>query len=364
MTTAIGPSASLTTRPKVHYAFRRAKPRLFAMADSPPAREPASAASFAARILVATGLVIAGVSIILCVPAVLFTVIAGILLSIVLRVPARWLCRKVGWPAPLALVVVTLVLLGSTILGLYLLGTRLGEQVQTLLEQLPQSFAAVRAWADKVPWARALLRFGFLSAPPEVSSNKVVAGATSVISRIIDSAVALVAVFFIGIYGAAQPKAYSDGLVRLVRIERRPRVRAVLAEINRSLSRWLAGRILAMASVAVMTAVGLRLAGIPLAIPLGLLAGVFTFVEYLGAVVSAVPALLVALGQESAGVLWVILIFTVAHVVEGYLLTPFITRGSVFGVMGLTFATPVAVIATVIVKKLYVEDYLGDKPNP
>jgi len=71
-------------------------------------------------------------------------------------------------------------------------------------------------------------------------------------------------------------------------------------------------------------------------------------------------------------------VFTIAHIVEGYVLTPFITRGTVrfppaftlgfqlllgglFGVAGLTFATPVAVIGVIFVKKLYVEDYLGDR---
>jgi predicted PurR-regulated permease PerM len=122
------------------------------------------------------------------------------------------------------------------------------------------------------------------------------------------------------------------------------------------------------------------IANIPLPIPLGVLAGLFTFVEYLGAVVSAVPAVLVALAQKPSDALWVIVVFAIAHVIEGYLLTPVITRGTVrfppaftlgvqlffgaiFGVVGLTFATPVTVIGTVLVKKLYVEDHLGDRPT-
>jgi predicted PurR-regulated permease PerM len=132
-----------------------------------------------------------------------------------------------------------------------------------------------------------------------------------------------------------------------------------------------------MTSVALMTIVGLLLAGIPLPIPLGILAGLLTFVEYLGAVVSAVPALLVALAQNPTDAVWVLLVFTIAHLVEGYLLTPLITQGTVrfppaftlgfqllfgalFGVVGLTFATPMAVIGTVIIRKIYVEDHVRD----
>jgi predicted PurR-regulated permease PerM len=108
------------------------------------------------------------------------------------------------------------------------------------------------------------------------------------------------------------------------------------------------------------------------------MAGLFTFVEYLGAVVSAIPAVLIALAHEPRSAIWVVVVFTVAHVIEGYLLTPFITRGTVrfppaftlavqvllgalFGVAGLTFATAVAVIVVLLVEKLYVEDVLGDR---
>jgi predicted PurR-regulated permease PerM len=76
--------------------------------------------------------------------------------------------------------------------------------------------------------------------------------------------------------------------------------------------------------------------------------------------------------------LWTIVVFTLAHVVEGYVITPLVTQrqvrllpaftlaaqalfASLFGVLGLAFATPIMVAATIVVRSLYVEDILNDR---
>lgn len=127
-----------------------------------------------------------------------------------------------------------------------------------------------------------------------------------------------------------------------------------------------------------VTTVGLSALGIPLALALGVLSGLLTFVEYLGAIVSFIPAALLALTKEPVDVLWVGLVYLGAHVVEGYFLTPLLTRsmvrlppaftlsaqlfmGALYGVVGLTFATPTAIIVMVALRMLYVEDALGDR---
>jgi predicted PurR-regulated permease PerM len=310
-------------------------------------------------------------------PGVFFTILAGALFAIALRAPSEWFCRRFGWPVKVSLVAVTVLVLAALAFGTAILGSELSGQLQSLFDQLPKALSDVRAQIAKIPWLNSLLRLGLRPTSPEVSPNKVVVGATSLLSGTFEIGVSLVAIFFIGIYGAAQPEAYSKGLLRLVPPSRRILARGVLDDVNKNLAAWLGGRALAMMSVAILTTVGLMFAGIPLPIPLGVLAGLFTFVEYLGAIVSAVPALLVALAQKPTDALWVLVVFAVAHLVEGYFLTPIITRGTVrfppaftlgvqlffgaiFGVVGLTFATPVTVIGAVLVKKLYVEDHLSD----
>lgn len=59
--------------------------------------------------------------------------------------------------------------------------------------------------------------------------------------------------------------------------------------LGQTLRWWLLGRWVSMAVVGLLTAVGLWVLGVPLALTFGLLAAVLTFVPYLGPILSAIP---------------------------------------------------------------------------
>jgi predicted PurR-regulated permease PerM len=151
----------------------------------------------------------------------------------------------------------------------------------------------------------------------------------------------------------------------------------MLIEVTLELRWWLIGRLASMAIIAVLTSLGLWLLGMPLALSLGLLSGVLSFVPYIGSVGSAIPPVLIALASSTELALYVVVLYTVVHVVEGYILVPLMQRrmghllpaltlvaqailGALFGILGLTLATPLAAAALVAVRMLYVEDVLHD----
>jgi len=130
-----------------------------------------------------------------------------------------------------------------------------------------------------------------------------------------------------------------------------------------------------MAATGVLTGLGLWLLGIPLALTLALLAAVLTFVPYVGAIVSAIPALLLGLVHSPTMVLYVAILYVIVQLVEGYLLTPLIQQetvalppaltiaslvlfGALFGPLGLMLGTPLAAVGLVLVRMAYVEDVL------
>ena len=111
---------------------------------------------------------------------------------------------------------------------------------------------------------------------------------------------------------------------------------------------------------------------------LAVLAGLLTIVPYFGALAAAVPAVFVALTNGWVAVIWVIVIFTVCHAVEGYLLAPLVQRrmvhlppaltiiamtvaAALFGTIGIIVGTPLAVATVVIVRRVYLEHVLGDQ---
>jgi predicted PurR-regulated permease PerM len=113
---------------------------------------------------------------------------------------------------------------------------------------------------------------------------------------------------------------------------------------------------------------------------LGVIAGVAEFIPYVGPILAAIPAVLVATTKGFDAVLWTIIAYIIIHQVEGNLLAPIIQRhmvlippavgllgivaiGFAFGTVAVIFAAPIAVILFVLVKKLYIRDTLGEKTS-
>lgn len=139
----------------------------------------------------------------------------------------------------------------------------------------------------------------------------------------------------------------------------------------------MVGKLASMALIGVLTGLGLWLLGIQLALALAVLAGLLSFVPYLGPIVSAVPAVLLAFTQGSQQAFYVILLFLGVQAIEGNVLTPLVQQkavnlpaamilfaqimlGVLLGAMGVVLATPLAAMLFVVVRMLYVEGVLGD----
>jgi predicted PurR-regulated permease PerM len=74
--------------------------------------------------------------------------------------------------------------------------------------------------------------------------------------------------------------------------------------------------------VGVAAAIGSAALGLPYALLIGVLAGLFELVPVVGSTLSAVPALLVALSMPFPKVLWVLLYFVILQQVEDHVLAP------------------------------------------
>ncbi len=201
---------------------------------------------------------------------------------------------------------------------------------------------------------------------------------TGVFSSTLGIAANIVLVAFIGLYLAVAPGTYITGLLRLFPKQRRARMTGVLESVGETLRRWLVGRAILMVVNGVLTAVGLWLLGIPLALTLGVIAGLLNFVPNIGPIIAGVPAVLIAWTVGPMPALYVLLLYIALQSLDGYVLTPLIQQrtvslapaltmtaqllfGVLAGTMGLLLATPLTAAAMVFVRKLYLEDVLGEQ---
>ncbi|HEY5850258.1 MAG TPA: AI-2E family transporter [Lysobacter sp.] len=148
-----------------------------------------------------------------------------------------------------------------------------------------------------------------------------------------------------------------------------PTVERLARESSDVLGAFLRGQFLVMLVLGVMYGLGLWAVGLDLGILIGLIAGLLTFVPYLGpasGIILGVIAALVQYGdwQHVAGVLAV---FGIGQVIESYVLTPklvgdriglhpvavifaVLAGGQLFGFLGMLLALPVAAVVNVLLR--------------
>jgi predicted PurR-regulated permease PerM len=149
--------------------------------------------------------------------------------------------------------------------------------------------------------------------------------------------------------------------------------------IGNILERWLVGQLVVMCTIGLLSGVGLWLLGIEAAFALGLMGGLLCFIPFVGAILAAVPATLVALTQGPIYAASVILMYVGVHFIEGNFITPMVQAEAtslppvlailstvafslLFGPAGVLLAAPLTLLLMVAVEVLYVQEGLGEPP--
>lgn len=310
-------------------------------------------------------------------PDVFLLVFAGILVSIFLRGLSDALSQFSGIPVGWSLTIVILSIVSILGLTSYFAAPSIAEQFDVLTKKIPESASQLRSQIEGYSWGQILVD----EAEPDKligSSRRILSGVGGAFSTILGMFANTVIILFVGLYGAIEPDVYRRGFLHLIPKERRARISQVLDELNETLKWWLIGKFFGMAVIGIFTTVGLWLLDIPLALILGLIAALFTFIPNIGPIISAVPALLLGLTMGPQQALYVALLYFGVQVVESYLLTPLVQRktinlppgltlaaqvllGVAFGGIGVALATPLTAVGLVTTKMLYVEDAIGDQ---
>ena len=151
-----------------------------------------------------------------------------------------------------------------------------------------------------------------------------------------------------------------------------PVVTRLARESDEVLGAFLRGQLSVMIALGVFYGVGLWLAGVSVGPLIGMIAGLISFVPYLGAITGVVMGVIAALVQyqDWFHVLLVLGVFVIGQTLEGYVLVPrlvgekiglhpvavifaVLAGGELFGFLGVLLALPVASVAMVVLRYLY-----------
>ncbi|MFN2337356.1 MAG: AI-2E family transporter [Gammaproteobacteria bacterium] len=151
-----------------------------------------------------------------------------------------------------------------------------------------------------------------------------------------------------------------------------PTIRLLAGESDTVLGAFLRGQLLVMLALGLVYTLGLWILGLELALLIGLLAGLVSFVPYLGFTIGVLAALLAGWFQfqEFMPLLWVVVVFGLGQLLESLVLTPklvgdsiglhpvavifaVMAGGQLFGFVGVLLALPVASVVMVLLRYAY-----------
>lgn len=310
---------------------------------------------------------------------------AGVILAIILSEFARILQKVVPISRPCSLATVGLLVILLIGLFNFVFGSQIIDEFEDLSRQLPEQIAQLRATISEWPLGEMLLD-GEAGGNEENgnenngANNKMTGEARGLLMKfgvtIVDGLSTLFMILITGIYFAVDPETYKKGIALLFPAKKAERINEVLETTGKALWQWLSGQFVAMMFVGITTTIGLMLIGVPMALILGVIAGLTDFVPIIGPWIGLIPALLLAFSIGVDKALYTLLLCIVVQQVESGLVTPLVQRrmvhippaliglalvafGSLFGIAGLVLATPLAVVAMVFVGMFYVQDVLG-----
>lgn len=203
--------------------------------------------------------------------------------------------------------------------------------------------------------------------------GRTVTALTSTVSLIIG----LVIIPFWIFYILADERAMVNAFEAMIPERIEADVRNVLSIIDDILSAYIRGQLLLCVAVGAMSTIGFVVVKLEFAVLLGVIVGVFEFIPYIGPILGAIPALIVAVIQSPVTALWTLLVIFIVQQVENLFLVPRVSGKSVrlhpalimfvlvigneaMGLWGMIIAVPLTAILRDVFKYLYLR--FSDEP--
>jgi predicted PurR-regulated permease PerM len=244
------------------------------------------------------------------------------------------------------------------------------EQLGAVIQELPTLIERGRQVAQQwVPWTGGL---GESLVQPTDSDGSGGTGSSRVTSlplAVVSSAFEAVIVAFLSLYWLVAMPTLRAFLLSLIPPDRAAQTRSVLEEIGQAMGGYVRGVLIEALLIATIVYLGLWMLGVKYPLALAVLAGIGEFMPYVGPILAAAPAVLLALLESPTLALIVLGFYLVLQLVEGYVLFPLVVGnqseipplliilgllagGAVGGALGALVAIPLAGALRIVVLRV------------
>lgn len=293
--------------------------------------------------------------------------------------------EKLHLPRWLGVIIVYVSLISGLIGAGLIIGPSVSEQIQRLASRFPIYLDNLWNAAENLA-----LRFGItqIETVEEFfdlqsvanwlfrSSQQLLVRSFGFTRGFIGGVVNLILALVMSAYMVAGSKNLIKGLISLFPQPWDERLADQVIPISRRMGGYIQGRVLVSAILGVVITVGLRFLGLSeFALALGVIAGFTNLIPFVGPVLGAIPALIVAIPQSGLTFLWVLLLFVIIQNLETYVLDPLLVGSSVrvrplyqllavlggtqvLGIIGAVIVPPWVAGVGVLVENLYLQPKL------
>ncbi|MBH8554033.1 AI-2E family transporter [Nostocaceae cyanobacterium CENA357] len=247
--------------------------------------------------------------------------------------------EKLRLPRWLGVIVVYISLIAGLVGAGLIIGPSVFEQIQRLGSKLPIYLDNLRTTAENLALRMGVTQIETIEQFFDIqaltnwlfrSSQQLLVRSFGFTRGILGGVVNLILALIISAYMVAGSKNLVQGLVKLFPKPWDERLAAQVVPISRRMGGYVQGRVLVSAILGFVITLSLSLLGLSeFALALGVIAGFTNLIPFVGPILGAVPALIVAIPQGGLTFVWVLLLFVIIQNIESYVLDPLLVGSSV-----------------------------------
>ncbi|MBW4623348.1 MAG: AI-2E family transporter [Cyanosarcina radialis HA8281-LM2] len=311
---------------------------------------------------------------------IVLLVFAAVVLATVLNRVVRRLQRS-RIKRGVAIAITAIALLAIIVGFLAIIVPRIVEQLQLLVDILPQVSQRLRTWFNWMESATGPLLEQFsglenLTQQLQTWIARLLGNFFVLLNNSLSVVLSVLLFLVLTVMLLANPSQYRRIFIFAFPAFYRRRVDEILSECEASLVGWIKGTLIAMVAIAFVSFMGLSILKVPLPFVNAALAGLLEFIPNVGPTLSVIPPALLALLDAPWKSGAVILLYIAIQQFESLVLVPLIMKqevdilpvftilavvifASLFGFLGLVLAIPLLIVSQIWIKEVLVKDILN-----
>ena len=334
------------------------------------ASKKGSELSFTKKIWIAGGILSLIVVVLILFKALfslLLLVFAGVIITVYFYGFAGIVQRNLHLSPTISIVLSVIINIALVVAFFWFIGARIQQQVSELSDTLPATLQNAKDQLNKNVVGSKLL--------DQLNSSGDSKKTQSVVTSFFSSSFGILSdiyiVILLALFFTASPALYKKGIVKLLPAKAREKGTDLINKISSMLKKWLKGQILGIFFIAVLTAIGLLIIGMPLVLTLSLIAGLLNFIPNFGPLIALIPAVLIGLTQGISTALIIVGMYTFIQIIQSAVEQPLVQKkminlppalivigqvgmGALAGFWGVLLATPFVAILIILTEDLYI----------